>query len=127
MYLKRQFDRSEPGAPQALPKVKVLRLSDRQRFSPSAVLEGVMAGFMTLSRGRLVIHGTAPGAERTAADVVFKIKRVPGLWCCHCRARMSDSVQAQQHVIANHAGQASPDRNNPAGYEQLNALDCERE
>ena len=87
-----------------------------------------MAGYITMSKSRVVIHGIVPGGTtRTTQDVVFRIKRVPGLWCCHCGLRLISSPVAQKHVIDQHAGLVSPDKNNPSGYQQLNAVECIRE
>ena len=118
MLQKRMHEKGDPNP--GVHTVKVLRVGARQKFTIGHVAEAVMGGWMTLAKGRIVIHSV----DR---DIVFRIARVPGLWCCHCRTRMPGELQARRHVIDRHPGLPSPDRNNPAGYEQLNAFDCERE
>lgn len=121
MHLKRLYDKNDPDAANLrAPRVKLLSLHQVQRFSVEHVMVAVVDGYMTLSRGRLVIH-------HSGGDVVYRIRRVPGVWCCHCRKRQRDGASARKHVIDAHAGHASPDKNNPSGYEQLNAIEGERE
>lgn len=118
MLTKRLFDPADPKPGPG--RVKILRLGERQKFTIDGIAKGVMAGYMTMARGRIVIHAAN-------GDVVFRIRRTPGLWCCHCGGALNDQVQARRHVIDSHPGLASPDRNNPAGYEHLSAFEGERE
>lgn len=118
MLSQRLHDRADPSPGPG--RVKILRLGERQKFTVQTIARAVMAGYMTLSRGRIVIHAAN-------GDVVFRIRRSPGLWCCHCGGALGDQAQARRHVIDRHPGQASPDRSNPAGYENLNAFEGERE
>jgi hypothetical protein len=129
MLIASLHDRRDPEPEKIrVPKVKILRLGHEQKFSPNEVFAGVMGGYITLARGRLVVHAATPGATaRSETDVVFRIRRRPGLYCCHCGRGQASSLAAQNHVRANHSGVVSPDPQNPAGYEQLNALDCVRE
>ena len=131
MYMKRLYDHRERDPNVALataPTLKIINANELWRVSTAALLEGVMAGYITMAKGRVILHGIIPGGTiRTTQDVVFRIKRVPGIWCCHCGLRLPSSPAAQKHVIDKHAGLTSPDTNNPSGYQQLNAVECIRE
>ncbi len=118
MMIKRLHDREDPKPGPG--RVKIIRVGQRQQFTVRHISGAVMGGYMTLAKGRIVLHAVS-------GDVVFRILRVPGMWCRHCGAMLDDSAGARRHVIDRHPGVPSPDRNNPSGYEQLNAFECERE
>ena len=121
MFAKRLYDNRDPDLDKVrAPRVKLLQLHPLQRFSVDHVMAGVLDGYMTLAKGRLVIH-------HTGGDIVYRIRRTPGTFCCHCRRRLDRGPAAAKHVIDNHAGQKSPDKTNPSGYEVLNAIEGERE
>lgn len=126
-----------------LDHVRVVREGKpRHLFSTRLVATAIHEGWMTLSKGKIILH-TKPH------ELAFRIEKVPGHYCCHCGERMSGEVQARKHVLLVHAGvgehelsagdpelksdfhamlaakkMKSPDKGNPAGYCQANYYDC---
>ncbi len=111
-------------------------------FSTKLVASAIQEGWMTLSRGKIILH-TKP------QELAFRIEKVPGHYCCHCGEKMAGEVAARKHVLMVHAGLGahelpakdpdlktefhpllaarkvkSPDSGNPAGYCQINYYDC---
>lgn len=114
MFLKRVYDHSS-GSP-VLTGVKVLHAGDRQNFSQSFLDQGIEAGFVTMSRGEVIIHSTP--------ELRYKIIRKPGYYCCFDDKPMSDGAAAREYIEKNFSGQTSPDPSNPAGYRQDNFYAC---
>lgn len=119
MLLKRIYDRTDPKHPKVC-GVEVKRAGPRQNFSPEIVLQGTAQGWIKLVDRTIVIRGKG-------GDVVYRIARVPGSYCCHCHADVHDAGGARAHLEAQHAGKRSPDKNNPAGYRRTHHYECERE
>src|SRR5262245_58132058 len=109
MLLKRIYHHDAHGHPTTLSHVEVKHTGPfpEQNFSHRLVNTGIAEGWMTLSRGELLIHA---GDE----DVVYTINRIPGRYCCHCGSSLAGEGEARAHVAAEHAGVASPDPQNPA-------------
>jgi hypothetical protein len=116
MKLKRLYDRVEDEF-RIRSVIKILHAGPRQRFSPSLVEQGAGAGWLSVGDGKITLNGEAE-------KVTYAIERTPGLYCSHCKKKLDDSPSAQEHVKAAHGGTPSPDKSNPAGYEQINFYDC---
>lgn len=89
-------------------------------FKRQRVEEALAAGWMSISQGKLTLH-----AEDE--DLVYTITRIPGTYCCHCDAKLDDDVRGdsgRRHVTTYHAGVASPDTSNPAGFLVTHAYEC---
>jgi hypothetical protein len=130
MLLKRHYRRTPKGelvTPPQLDHVEVKHTGTKaeQNFSESLVRNGVAGGFVTLGKGRLVLHVKPE-------DLVYAIKRVPGYYCCHCGVALPDAgafvsvshlpgvTVGMQHVADAHGKAKSPDPGNPSGYCRLN-------
>jgi hypothetical protein len=127
MYLKRQYDHS--GKAPRVNGVKVLRVHKVEHLSPSFVEQGMSEGWMSMTKGKMVIHGTE-------GDVEMHVVRRPGVYCCHCGERLGDINEGgtvegansfRKHMTVSHSGAASPDVTNPAGYGQENYYTCTSE
>jgi hypothetical protein len=116
MLLKRLYDRSDPKSPK-VNGVKILRAGARQNFSPDLLQQGVAQGWISLPKGKVVLH--AQGGV-----VTYVIKRGPGYYCCHCGKSVDDAITARAHLEVEHRGEASPDKQNPSGYCRLNHFEC---
>jgi len=96
-----------------------------QNFSTQLVEAAVTEGWMTLGQGKLTVHGKPE-------DLVYKIRRAPGHYCCHCGMKLPDAAafaapgatNGMRHVADAHAGKKSPDAGNPAGYCRINHYEC---
>ena len=119
MLLKRLYDVSDPAKP-VVNGVRVLRAKDRQRFSPDMVEKATAEGWMVLSDGKITL-------KAESGSIVYRIKRVSGYYCCHCKAPMTDGAAARLHIEKEHAKKPSPDRSNPSGYERIHYFDCVKE
>ena len=119
MYLKRLYDRSDPKNPK-VNGVEVLRAGKRQHFTPDFVARGHAQGWLTLRQNLIVI-----GKDQDA--VTYRIRRMPGYYCCHCARSLDDGGSARVHIEAEHPKKKSPDAQNPAGYERINYYDCVKE
>lgn len=117
MLLKRHYDQTTD--PPTLTRVTVLHAGPRQRFSIRFLDQGIEAGFLALAGGAVHL--------KTEPPLVYRVLRVPGLYCCHCGAAQVSAEQARAHVAAAHPGIPSPDPCNRAGYEQIHYYDCEQQ
>jgi len=97
-----------------------------QNFSIGYVDQALAEGWMTIGKGRLVLHAEPE-------DLVYRIDRAPGHYCCHCGEPIPDGgawviegklTKGQQHVAEQHPGLESPDPANSAGYLRLNHYAC---
>lgn len=95
--------------------LRVRRITKRWFLTPDRLEDGAQEGYFSVKDGQLSIK-TAEGEP----DVVYKIVRGPGWYCCHCAKKLSDSVEGAAHVKAEHAGVTSPDDNNPSGWSRDN-------
>lgn len=135
MFLKKLYDEvpgpdGEAATLKVREKIRILRAGPRQNFSPEMVERAVTEGWMSLGKGKLTIHGEH-------GDVVYRITRAPGYYCCHCAQPLENAnefadaektvTKGMAHVADAHQGLPSPHQNNPAGYEKLSAYGCERE
>jgi len=118
MRLKRVFDRS--GAVPKFVGVNVLTAGPRQNFSERVFNRGIAEGWLAVSKGRITV--TAKNG-----DVVYRVVRGPGYYCCHDGAPMSDGKAAQKYIAEKFNGVRSPDPSNPSGYERLNWFECVKE
>lgn len=127
MYLKREYVNGK------FDHITCLRAGPKQRFSGGLVEAAVAEGWMTVGQGKVVIHCALPaptGESFHPADLTYRIVRIPGRYCCHCGEKLPDDATgelARAHVAREHAGQRSPDRENPSGYGMVNAYECERD
>lgn len=125
MLLKRTY--TEMNGNKVVTGVRVLRVGNRQKFSPNFVQIGNAEGWLFIGGGQLVINCQDNG------ELKFDVKRYPGAYCCHCQKPIPDAnllkdgkTMGMWHVEQNHPGKMSPDRNNPAGYEVVSYYDCYR-
>lgn len=91
-----------------------------QRFSRRFVESGLAEGWVSLGKGLLTLH-------TLNEDLQFTITRMPGTHCCHCDAALPydpSGASSRAHVETEHAGAASPDPSNPAGYCVTHAYEC---
>lgn len=102
-----------------------------QNFSQKMIEAGQAAGFLTISKGELIIHAKPE-------DLTYKILRGPGYYCCHCGEAIvdanlfvkgddgepTDRTIGMVHVEEVHGGKESPDSNNPSGYRRVNGVEC---
>lgn len=122
LTLKRLYATSATTGALHVSGVRILRagaVGRRQHFTPNLLEQGVAQGWLSLSQGRLVIHG-ADGA------LVYRLDRPPGLYCAHCDQALADPGTAQDHVATLHPAAPSPDPSNPAGYAQRHYFACTR-
>lgn len=89
----------------------------KQNFSDRLVHGALAEGWASISKGKLVLHVEPE-------ELTYTVQRAPGLYCCHCGERQGDQLVARAHVAAAHAGVASPDKANPAGYLESQAYEC---
>lgn len=90
----------------------------RQNFSERLIQTAIAEGWCSLGQGQLTLHVMPE-------DLVYTIERLPGVYCCHCGARLEAGDRAARaHVAQQHAGAASPDPANPSGYRRVNAYEC---
>ena len=122
MLLKRLYapESLKEGAKPKVVGVRVLRAGRKQKFSPELLAQGASQGWLEMANGKI----TLKGANET---VVYRLVRTPGYYCSHCGEPMPDGKAAAAHVAAAHAGKASPDPENPAGYMKTNAYKGVRE
>lgn len=125
MYLKRHYARAEDGEITQPPRITALEVlhtgvSAKQKFSTGFIDWGVQAGFMTLSKGAIILH-TEP------EELNYKILKGPGRYCCHCGEKLDDDAIgeiARLHVKQRHEAKTSPDATNPAGYVMRSSYKC---
>lgn len=116
MRLKRLY-RQPLTDPPMVRGVTVLEADQAQNFSPRFLDGGVAEGWLTMERGKIVIHGE----NRT---LTYRIKLPPGYYCCYCDRALDDGPAARAHIEETHAHEPSPDENNPAGYRRDNFFAC---
>lgn len=99
--------------------VEVLDLghSPNQHFTPEYVMKAMREGWMSMKGDVLTIHAKG-------GDVIYKILRTPGYYCCHDGSPQDGEQEARDYVADNFAGKESPDKSNLAGYERINYYDC---
>lgn len=120
LYLKRQYERDGDKIGK-VNGVKVLRARRVHHFTPDFVQGGAAEGWLSLSGGRITIHGVD-------GDVVYVIVRAPGHYCCFDDAALPDAgtmlasglTIGSTHVKEVHENAASPDPSNPSGYRKEN-------
>lgn len=87
-----------------------------QNFSETLIEGALKEGWASFEDTTLVLD-VKPEPLR------YTVLRTPGRYCCHCKLRLPDNDDrgelARAHVAELHAGVASPDRLNPAGYERI--------
>jgi hypothetical protein len=115
MQLKRIYNTDGPNP--VLDHIKVLQHSKNQRFTQKLINRGVAEGFMTVGQGIITLH--------TQPQLTYKIVRGPGIYCCFDGKKLDDEKAARAYVEQNFSGQASPDKNNPAGYADERFFTCE--
>lgn len=106
-------------------EVKHTGTTPEQNFSDRLVYTGIREGWITLSKGKLIVHGQPE-------DLRYTVKRGPGHYCCHCGAALEDAARfvakdvtaGMQHVADAHPDKESPDPGNPAGYCRVLAFEC---
>jgi len=117
MQLKRLYDTSDPKAPKIVGvSVKHTGVKPAQTFSSRLVSRAVAEGWMSLGKGRLVLHAKE-------GDLVYTVLRASGLYCCHCGAMLPNEHDARAHVAATHGAKKSPDANNPSGYRAVDGYE----
>lgn len=118
MLLKR-FYKTSPEGVRSFDYVSVAHTGTHpeQNFSDRLVAGAVAEGWMSLSRGKIIVHAQPE-------DLVYTIKRGPGVYCCFTGKKLDGQVEARAHVAKNFAGKPSPDKSNPGGYEVLHAYEC---
>jgi len=130
MLLKRHYVRDSKGEIVQPPKVSHLEvkhtgIAPEQNFSTRLVEALAALGFLSLSRGKIVLHAQPE-------DLNYTIKRGPGHYCCHCGEALPEAASivspgvtaGMKHVAEKHPGKPSPDASNPAGYMRLNEYEC---
>ena len=131
MLLKREHEPSDDGEPRFVGvEVRHTGIDAAQNFSTTLVAQAMAEGWMSIDGNVLTLHAAN-------GDLRYTVKRTPGYYCCHNGAPMPISaaaygdgalaaVEARQYLKANgFEGVASPDPNNPAGYERINWYECE--
>lgn len=118
MLLKRLYDSDKKDA--KVVGIKVLRANDRQHFSPNILQMGITQGWLKQADSKITI---GQGVDA----VIYNVVRGPGYYCCHCGKSVDDAASARVHLDAEHAGEESPDKNNPSGYERTHYYDCVKE
>ncbi len=101
----------------------MMHCGPKQKFSGGLIEAAVAEGWMTLSKGKIILHCKPK-------DVHYKIERMPGRYCCWNGEKLPDDATgelARAHVRKHHAGEKSPDPENPSGYCMINAYTCVRE
>jgi len=123
MWLKRMYRNVVADAngkrTGVLDHVKLLRAGPRQKFPTRFVQDGIDAGWIALSAGKIALHTKPPAS--------YTILRGPGYYCSHCKVKLGDQAEARLHVNTEHKGQKSPDTSNPSGYEKTNFYDCKKD
>lgn len=97
---------------------------ERHHFPVDMVTKAVGEGWISLNQGRLTIH-TLDG------DVIYRIDRTPGAYCCHCGQRIGDGPAATSREAdrrRTHTDECCDGADHPAewpgGYEVINYFDC---
>jgi hypothetical protein len=133
MLLKRHYNIPAGWAPERAPdgtllnplpvdhlEVKHTGVHPEQNFSRGLVDAGLAEGWLSMSRGKIIVH-------TAQEDLGYTVLKVPGTYCCSCDEALGEDQSGEtgrRHVAANHAGEKSPDPNNPAGFRVTNAYEC---
>ena len=120
MMLKRIFDHS--GETPRVSHLRVLHAGPRQNITPRIIGQGAEEGWLSMGGGTITLK-TVDGQP----DLVYRIVRAPGLYCCHCETRLPDQTGARAHVAEHHPAVPSPDANNPSGYRRDDFFACVKE
>lgn len=125
MLIERLFDPIDPNKERTRDNLKLTGVSVKhtgvsraQNFSSKLVSTAVADGWMSLVKGQIVLHARE-------GDLTYKVLRSTGHYCCHCGERLPNESDARAHVAANHAGEKSPDKNNPSGYKLIDGYETE--
>jgi YgiT-type zinc finger domain-containing protein len=111
-------------------QIKHTGVKPEQNFSQKMIEAGQVAGFLTISKGELILHAKPE-------DLHYTIVRGPGYYCCHCGEQIVDANQfvkdeegepteqtiGMLHVEEAHDGKESPDPNNPSGYRRVHGYE----
>ena len=107
MLLKRIYEHDEDDrlvmdseGNAVLDHIKILRAGQDQHFSEGLVGGGILEGWIALKDDELALL-TKPRA-------VYRIKRNPGYYCCHCGEAMPGSQEAKAHIADEHLDTKSP-------------------
>jgi len=131
MYLKRLYSHPDPAKiDPATAKVRGVQIKSApsiKHFSPSLIESGTAEGWLSTIKGQFIFHGED-------GDVIYKVNRGPGYYCCHCGLKLpgvpGDGIDKNPerpgHVASAHPGIASPDPANPAGYRGIAYYDCSK-
>ncbi len=116
MHLKKRYDKDslKTDSPRVT-HVDVLHSGDKWNPSTRIIERGQAEGWLHREANVLTIK-TGEGT----ADLKYRIVVPPGLFCCHCGARMTNSGSAQDHVKVKHGDATSPSKSHPAGYARHN-------
>lgn len=138
MLLKRQYDPAtlDAAAPRVTHvQVKHTGANAAQNLSTGLVADAVAAGWMRIDGATLTMVAEPE-------DLVYRIERGPGYYCCHDGKPIPISDLAREErlrsgigrlsaaealaYLAAHgfAGKASPDAANPAGYQVIDHYEC---
>lgn len=112
--------RASDSAPFEVDYLEVISNPSTQKFTQRFLDMGVTEGWLSIANGNFIIK-TAPELE----DVVYKVVRKPGHYCCHTDQPLADEHAARKHIADNYLGVESPDPQNPAGYRKDNFYLCE--
>lgn len=116
MQVKRMFTH-DTGQP-VFSHLKIMRHGKVQNFTQKFINRGMQDGFLTMSKGEIIIHAQPK-------DLTYKIVRVPGYYCCHDDAPVANEREAREYIEKNHKGKECDDPNNPSGYRKDNFYHCE--
>lgn len=97
--------------------VEILRAGDTQNFSTRLVAGALQEGWMEMINGKIIV-------KSQPENLVYKIVKEPGYYCCHDGKKLEDAIMAKNYVESNFSGVPSPDPNNPAGYMKINHYEC---
>lgn len=114
-----------PGAVLNAPGLSHIEVYDTgttpaQHFTSRFVERGKEEGWLTIENGILTIYAEPE-------NLVYRVLRVPGRYSCFDGRKLPDDdtgALARAYLAEHHAGQPSPDPENPAGYRMINYYDC---
>ena len=127
MNMHRVYERPEGRREgKVLLGVEVLDTGTRaeQQFSPDLLAQAIEQGWMTLEADVLTLKAYQQ------EDLHYKVLRLPGRYCLHCKAALPgvredySGVAAREHVALEHPGKPSPSKEWHTGYEVVNAFEC---
>lgn len=89
-----------------------------QNFSKGLIERAGTEGWAGIDGDHLIL-------DVVPEPLVYTILRRPGCYCCHCGELLTaGGAVARQHIAERHPNEASPDRQNPAGYRITDAYEC---